>query len=117
MTKCQPYVIISISKGKEVFKMSTIYIINDGINTWGIVENKREVAPFIIFTEVLEIDDRVDNPFSIVDLLKCDCKKENVVANLENLSFELQKIIFEKFGIFIIEEEVWSYEEYLHNKS
>ena len=32
--------------------MSTIYIIHDGINIWGIVENKREVAPFIIFTEV-----------------------------------------------------------------
>lgn len=117
MTISIPCAIISISKGKEVFKMSTVYIINDGVNTWGIVENKREVAPFIIFTEVLGIDDGVDNPFSIVDLLKCDCKKEIVVANLENLSFELQKIIFEKFGIFIIEEEVWSYEEYLHNKS
>ena len=117
MTTSAPYGTIVISKGKEVFKMSTIYIINDGINIWGIVKNKREVAPFIIFTEVLGIDNRVDNPFSIVDLLKCDCKKEIVVANLENLSFELQKIIFEKFGIFIIEEEVWSYEEYLHNKN
>ena len=98
--------------------MNTVYVIKDDDGyTWGIVENKRDVAPFIIFSEVLGIEDGRDNPFSIVDLLECDCNKENVVANLEMLSFELQKIIFEKFGISIIEEEVWSYREYLHNKA
>lgn len=97
--------------------MSTVYIIrDDSCHTWGIVQNKREVAPFIIFTGVLGIDDGVDNPFSIVDLLECDFDEETVVANLENLSFELQKMIFEKFGISIIEEEMWSYENYLHDR-
>ena len=96
--------------------MSTVYIIKDDSHTWGIVKNKKEVAPFIIFANVLGIDDGVDNPFSIVDLLECDSDEETVVAALENLSFELQKIIFEKFGIYIIEEEVWSYAEYLHNR-
>lgn len=98
--------------------MNTVYVIKDDDGyTWGIVENKRDVAPFIIFTEVLGIEDGKDNPFSIVDLLECDCNKENVVDNLDMLSFELQKIIFEKFCISIIEEEVWSYREYLHNNS
>lgn len=96
--------------------MSTVYIIKDDNNTWGIVKNKKEVAPFIIFTGVLITDDGVDNPFSIADLLECESDEETVVAALENLSFELQKIIFEKFGIYVIEEEVWSYAEYLHNR-
>lgn len=96
--------------------MSEIYIIRDECRNWGVVQNKRDVAPFIIFTGVLGIDDSVNNEFSLVDLLQCDFNAQTVVDHLQMLSFQLQKMIFENFGIFIEEEEIWDYTEYKHNK-
>lgn len=97
--------------------MSTVYIIrDDSCHTWGVVENKREVAPFIILTGVLNIYDSADNDFDIADLLECWHDEQEVIEYLKNTSFQMQKIIFEKFGIFITEEKVWSYENYLHDR-
>ena len=98
--------------------MSTVYIIKNYEENYiyGIVENKKEIAPFIIFTGVIDIFADSINGFNITQLLKCEYKQAKVVEYLENMSFELQKIIFENFNISIVEEEVWSYKEYLHNR-
>lgn len=96
--------------------MSKIYIIKDEYCNWGVVQSKKDVAPFIIFTGVLGIGDNLDNDFSIVDLLQCDFDERTVVDHLQMLSFQMQQMIFEKFGILIKEEEIWNYAEYKHNK-
>lgn len=98
--------------------MSKVYIIknNNGI-TCGCVERARDIAPFVFFTNVLSIDDSsLDYDYDIVDLLECDRSKEDVVAHLSNFSYTLQQIVLNQFGIEIIEEDIWNYEEYLHNK-
>ena len=97
--------------------MSKIYIIKD-INgtTWGCVEKIGDIVPFIFFTNVLSINDGADNDYDIVELLECDRSEEDVVAHLSNFSYPLQQIILNQFGIEIVEENVWNYEEYLHNK-
>ena len=96
--------------------MKKIYIIRDDVHTWGCVTNKQSVAPYIILTGVLSIDDSADRDYDIVDLLECERDKEVVVEYLHNFSFPLQKIIFEQFGLFIEEEDIWDYEEYMYNK-
>ena len=83
---------------------------------YGIVENKEEIASFIIFTGIIDIYADVINGFNIAQLLKCEYKTTRVVECLKDMSFELQKIIFENFNISIREEEVWNYKEYLHNR-
>lgn len=97
--------------------MSKIYIIkdNNGI-TWGCVEKIRDIVPFIFFTNVLSINDSVDNEYDIVDLLECGRSEESVVARLSSFSYALQQIVLNQFGIEIVEEDIWSYEEYLHSK-
>lgn len=96
--------------------MEKVYVIKDENHTWGMVRNKREVAPFIIYTGVLSITDSMDNDYDLIDLLECDDCEDDVIAHLENMSFHLQKIIFSQFYIYIEEEEIWSEEEYLHNR-
>lgn len=98
--------------------MSIVYIIKNYEEDYiyGIVENKEEIAPFIIFNEIIDIYADVVNGFNITQLLKCEYKQARVVECLKNMSFELQKIIFENFNISIVEEEIWNYKEYLHNR-
>lgn len=98
--------------------MSKVYIIkdNNGI-IYGCVERARDIAPFVFFTDFLSINaSNLDYDYDIVDLLECDRSKEDVVAHLSNFSYTLQKIMLNQFGIEIIEEDIWNYEEYLHNK-
>lgn len=98
--------------------MSKVYIIkdNNGI-IYGCVERARDIAPFVFFTDFLSIDaSNLDYDYDIVDLLECDRSKEDVVAHLSNFSYTLQQIILNQFGIEIVEEDIWSYEEYLHSK-
>ena len=95
--------------------MSTVYIIKDENHFWGIVENIADIAPFIISKNILSITDSQDNDFDLIDLLNCDDTEEDVVTHLNKLTYPLQKLIFEQFGISIIEEKIWHYSEYLHN--
>lgn len=93
--------------------MSKVYIIKDENHILGSILNERELAPFIVFNDIIEdwccLCDHLN-------LYPDDATKEEVCAELENLAIPTQKLIFERFCIYVNELDIWSYEEYRHNK-
>lgn len=97
--------------------MNKFYSIGDNTGLkFGYVENKKDVAPFIILNKVLLLDDSVDNDVSLIDLFENRFNEQQVLEYLQKLPFTLQKFIFNSYGIIIEEEEIWNYSEYLHNQ-
>jgi len=98
--------------------MSNVYMIKDENHSWGCVEYKRDIAPFIILAGVIGIDDSFDGPCSLIDYLGLapTATKEEVLKHFERLAEPLQELILSQFGITIELVHVWSYQEYKHNK-
>jgi hypothetical protein len=97
--------------------MSKVYIIKDENHTLGSILNETELAPFIVFNDIIKY--KCGDWYCLCDHLNLDpdyATKEEVCAELENLAISTQKLIFERFCIYVNELDIWSYEEYRHNK-
>lgn len=99
-------------------KMSYIYIIKGKNHIWGCVENRKDVAPFVILTEILKVDDFRMGQYSLIDYLGLTptTNKEEVCTYFKELSEPLQELILNQLGIYIEEVHLWNYQEYKHNK-
>lgn len=98
--------------------MSYAYIIKDENHTWGCVENSKDVAPFVILTGVLGIDDSGMGQYSLIDYLGLTptASKEEVWTHFKELSEPLQELILDQLGIYTEKVHLWNYAEYKHNK-
>lgn len=82
----------------------------------GVVENKKDILPYLLFEGHLDIQDLCyNNECDIHKMLECEPTINAIIQKAETLPYIKLLIILNHFGFRVDEEKIWSYTEYKHN--
>ena len=98
--------------------MSIVYVIMDDCeDVVGMVENKKDIVPYLVCNDWLDLDTLYDDfDITLIQLLECDNdNKKELIKKFNELPYRVTLMILHCCGYTVEEKKIWNYGEYLHN--